>query len=353
MPQQINVLMTGAGAPGAPGIIKCLLQAPFINLTVGDRDPKAVGAFLHPSFVLLPDASEEAFAEKMIAIGVERNIHIILPLVTKELFPFAKKKDLFENAGINVLVSSDEAIQIANDKGNCYRFLASKNIRVPKFYVVNTVEEFIQAAENLEYPQKPFCFKPSVANGSRGFRIVSSSINESHLLFYQKPYQTYITYEDIVRILSAQSFPQLLVTEFLPGDEYSVDCIADKGKAILIVPRIRTKMINGISVQGRFVHDTPIINYCVQLIEAIRLHGNIGIQVKKSEGGEIALLEINPRVQGSIVAALGAGVNLPLLAIKLQACLEIEKGELAVQWGTAFSRYWTEVFYGTTVKLLE
>jgi carbamoyl-phosphate synthase large subunit len=31
--------MTGAGAPGAPGIIKCLLQDKRIQLLIADADP--------------------------------------------------------------------------------------------------------------------------------------------------------------------------------------------------------------------------------------------------------------------------------------------------------------------------
>ena len=135
------------------------------------------------------------------------------------------------------------------------------------------------------------------------------------------------------------------MSEYLPGEEYSVDCLAQEGRARLVVPRLRTRMINGISVKGTFVQDDAIIAYCRRIIEAIGLHGNIGIQVKKTATGEPLLLEINPRVQGTIVAALGAGVNLPLLAIKQELGMRIEQHELGVAWGTRFSRYWTEVFY--------
>jgi carbamoyl-phosphate synthase large subunit len=75
------------------------------------------------------------------------------------------------------------------------------------------------------------------------------------------------------------------------------------------------------------------------------LHGNIGIQVKKSVAGKFLLLEINPRVQGTISAALGAGVNLPVLSVKQELDLPVTEDELQVRWGTKFSRYWTEVFY--------
>ena len=57
------------------------------------------------------------------------------------------------------------------------------------------------------------------------------------------------------------------------------------------------------------------------------------------------ILEINPRVQGTISAALGAGVNLPELAIKQELGLTISPLESNIQWGTKFSRYWKEVFY--------
>jgi carbamoyl-phosphate synthase large subunit len=148
-----------------------------------------------------------------------------------------------------------------------------------------------------------------------------------------------------LKILSSYPFPPLLVTEFLPGEEYSVDCLTDRGKTVLAVPRLREKMVNGISTKGRFVYDSEITRYCTQIIETIGLHGNIGLQVKRSEVGNPLLLEINPRVQGTIVAALGAGVNLPLLAIKQELGMAIQPEEMAVKWNTGFSRYWTELFY--------
>jgi carbamoyl-phosphate synthase large subunit len=104
-------------------------------------------------------------------------------------------------------------------------------------------------------------------------------------------------------------------------------------------------MVNGISVQGEFVHEQEIIQYCTLIIHELQLHGNIGIQVKKSATGKFLVLEINPRVQGTIAAALGAGINLPLLAVKQELGLTIAEEELQVKWGTRFSRYWSEVFW--------
>lgn len=337
--------MTGAGAPGAAGIIKCLLADDRIKLTVADADENSVGKHLVNSFVTIPKASDENFADEVLSLCRQKGIDVVMPLVTRELFPLSKNKSRFEEEGIKVLVSSEDSIAIANNKSACYRFLQERGIAVPQFFVVTTTEEFIHAAFELDHPQKSFCFKPSVANGSRGFRIVSDSINESDELFNSKPYNTFITYTHALKILSSQHFPELLVSEYLPGEEFSVDCLADHGKPLLVVPRKREKMINGISVKGCFTNSTEIINYCERIIEAIGLHGNIGIQVKYADSGLPLLLEINPRVQGTIVSALGAGVNLPLLAIKNELGLAIEPSELQVNWDVSFTRYWTEVFH--------
>lgn len=345
MEKQVHILMTGAGAPGAAGIIRCLTQAEIVYLTIVDADDHALGRYMGFSFFQIPRASEDHFTESLLSICKRENIDIVLPLVTKELLPLSQNMQRFEEAGIKVLVSSSEVIQIANNKAACYQFLEEKGIKVPQFFPVKTTEEFIHAAFELGHPQKAFCFKPFISNGSRGFRIVSDSINEAEQLFLYKPYNTYITYAHALKILSSQPFPPLVLSEYLPGEEYSVDCLANRGKAILVVPRLREKMINGISVKGHFIYDEEIIRYCTKTIKAIGLHGNIGIQLKRSSEGIPLLLEINPRVQGTTVAGLGAGVNLPVLAVKQELGIPITQEELSVNWGTGFSRYWTEVFY--------
>lgn len=341
----IKILMTGGGAPGAAGILKCLQFNPVFEITMADADPNAIGRWMHAEFETIPYAKDKNFVEDVLAVCVKRNIQIILPLVTRELIPLAQHKNEFEKKGIKLLVSNVDSLGIANNKSRLYQFLEWRGIDIPAYRVVETVEQFKTAAAELGYPEKRICFKPSVSNGSRGFRTIANDIDDHHLLFNEKPNAAYISYNDAVRILSSKEFPELLVTEYLPGEEYSVDCLANHGEAKLVVPRLRKKMINGISVQGEFVQDEVIINYCTAIISELKLHGNIGIQVKRSSAGKPLILEINPRVQGTIVAALGAGINLPVLAVKQEMNLPITPEELQVAWGTKFSRYWNEVFY--------
>jgi carbamoyl-phosphate synthase large subunit len=341
----INILMTGGGAPGAAGILKCLRQNPLFKITVADANPDAIGRWLNEDFETIPYAHEKKFVDQLLCICQKKNIHIVMPLVTKELIPLSRHKDEFEKNGIKILISNVDGLEIANNKSRLYQFLEWRGLEVPAFRIVETIDQFKSAVKELGYPEKNVCFKPSVSNGSRGFRIIANNIDEHDLLLKEKPDSTFILSNEAVRILSVKPFPELLVSEYLPGEEYSVDCLANHGKARLIVPRLRIKMINGITVVGEFVKEEKIIEFCSQIIHELQLHGNIGIQLKKSGAGKFLILEINPRVQGTIAAALGAGINLPVLAVKQESGLEIRDAELQVKWGTKFSRYWDEVFY--------
>jgi carbamoyl-phosphate synthase large subunit len=343
--QLINVLMTGAGAPGAAGILQCLWQDPSLNITVADADPDATGKYLANDFIEIPAGDSTDFIEFMTGICRQKNIHVVLPLVTKELLPFSHNTELFEATGTKIIISSPTALKIANNKSRLYEFLHAKGLPLPAFKVVRTVEEFEKAMNELNYSSRPICFKPSESNGSRGFRIVTDSIDESDLLFRHKPDSTYITPDNARRILSLKPFPELLVSEYLPGEEYSVDCLADHGEMLVAIPRLRKKIINGISVKGSFIEDLEVIGYCKKIISLLTLHGNIGIQFKANRQGQFFPIEINPRVQGTTSAALGTGVNLPLLAIRQELKLPILPEELQVKWGVHFGRYWREVFY--------
>ena len=83
--QPIRVLMTGAGAPGGPGILLALRQDPQIELTVADANPYASGRTLHPDFVQIPAASHPGYVAEMLSLCSEKQIQVLLPLVTREL----------------------------------------------------------------------------------------------------------------------------------------------------------------------------------------------------------------------------------------------------------------------------
>jgi carbamoyl-phosphate synthase large subunit len=336
--------MTGGGAPGAAGIIRCLKMDARIRLVVGDANPEAVGRYLNDAFVVLPSASEPNFIDELLRIALEQGVDIIFPLVTRELFRLATEKERFLEHGIRVIVSDAKNLHIANNKSALVAHLHQHNIVVPTHAIVHSIEELETAVHALGYPKVNVAIKPSISNGSRGVRILSEKIDEYDLMMNYKPSNLYSTLEKTRTIFQGRDFPEFLVSEYLPGDEFTIDTLVYDGEPYCIVPRRRLKMVEGISVKGVFEKNEEIIAYATSILRSLRLHGPIGIQVKQAEDGTFKVLEINPRIQGTSVSALGAGINLPLAAVLQeyeQQPMELDEPK----WGVSFTRYYMEVFH--------
>lgn len=340
----INVLMTGAGSPGGPGIIKCLTQDSNINLIVADANEHSSGRYLSKNFIKIPKADNDNFIDFMLDVAQKRKIDIIFPLVTKELFKFSENIKQFNDVGTKIIVSNLDDLKIANNKTALYIHLYDRGIEVPKFFPAKNLLELRQGISYIGYPNSPFCVKPSISNGSRGVRIVNEQIDEFNLLFDEKPNGLFTTHDQLISTLSHRPFPELLVSEYLPGEEYTVDTIVHNSVPILIIPRKRVKTNGGISVQGVFEKNSEIIKYCTDILKTLNLDGPIGLQVKQDVNGKFKLLEINPRIQGTSVSALGLGINLPLIAVnnKLGIKTNLEKN---IKWGTNFIRYYNELYF--------
>lgn len=344
--KDITVLMTGAGAPGAPGIITCYRNNGERNIRVIGVDMKSrvPSIRLLDDFFVVPSADNYKFLDSVLNIAVNNNVDIIQPLVTKELEVFATNEKIFNEVGIKICVSKIDNLKIANDKGLLLNELKKAGLAIPEFITVKKTDEFYEACKKIGYPERTICFKPTKSNGSRGFRIIDPEIDKGHLLFKEKPNSTYIKYEEVQEVLSSMNeIPELLVMEYLPGKEYSVDMLVENGDVKYCIPRLRTEIKEGISTRCVIEKNSKVIEYCCEVAKKLMLNGNVGIQVRYSLEDEVKILEINPRVQGSIVACTAAGVNLPYLGIKLALGEQIPK--LEIKWNIEMLRYWKEVYF--------
>lgn len=344
--KELTIIITGAGAPGAPGIIKCLRSN-------GERKVRIIGVDVKErvgtrcmldDFRTICPASSPYFCDMMYAIAKEVKADIIMPLVTRELERFAAETERFAAIGTQVCVCPLTSLHIANDKGLMLDKLAANGVPVPGYIRVTKAEEFEAACKKLGYPERTVCFKPSRANGSRGFRIIDPSIDKGHLLFNEKPSSVYMSFDEAQQILSSMdSIPELLVMEFLPGAEYSIDMLVDNGKTLLCVPRKRLAMNGGISVNCLMENNQEIIDYCREVVRVLDLDGNIGVQVRADRDGKFRILEINPRVQGTIVACSASGVNFPYLSVKRK--LGEPLPDVEIKWDVEMFRFWDEAYF--------
>ena len=344
MGNKLKILVTGAGAPGGPGIIKSLKSIENFIVYGADIDINATGKYLVDNFFQISRPEEKNFISNLLEICLNNGINVIVPLVTKELFVLSKSRDDFKKNGIKILVSENRALHIANDKANLYQTLSDSDVLLPDFRIVKTKEDLIAAVQNLGYPANTVVIKPARGNGSRGIRIINSNKDRYDLLFNEKPSSLYSSLDDYLDAIGDKPIPDLVVSEFLPGEEVTVDCLVVNDSAKVILVRERDSIREGISVAGHFIRSKEIEEQVKTIISKIPgLFGPIGFQFKKSYSGNFGLLESNPRLQGTCVAALGLGYNIPQQSINI--CMDQNIDLPSRLEGIYFRRYYSEIFY--------
>jgi carbamoyl-phosphate synthase large subunit len=118
----------------------------------------------------------------------------------------------------------------------------------------------------------------------------------------------------------------LIIQEHLPGDEFSVDVLADAdGNVVAAVPRTRTRVDSGVSIAGQTVHDPALEDTAAAVARAIGLRGVANVQLRRDSDGIPALLEVNPRFPGALPLTIAAGVDMPSLVLDLALGVAIPK----------------------------
>ncbi|MSP57443.1 MAG: ATP-grasp domain-containing protein [Flavobacteriaceae bacterium] len=334
---------SGAGAPGFAGIIRCLREQISWRIIAGDTNPLAYGQALADVFMQMPASNDESlFIDEVIAVCNKEKVNIVLPITTRELEILAINSDRIQKAGAQLLLSSAQALSIANNKGKLYEFVQKLHLPIPEYRIVSDAAAFEKASIELGIKSRELCFKPVLGNGSRGFgRMVSFQQNQTNWMDQKAGILPLTLGEWLQRLPKHWEMP-LLLSRYLPGIEYSVDMLCNQGKTLLCIPRTRDKMIGGISVAGKFEQNFGLIAFCIQLAEALHLHGPIGMQWKEDQQGVPHLLEINPRLQGTTSAVALAGLNIPVLAIQMLLGRPSSQTVSNGVWGKKFVRFWDE-----------
>jgi len=109
-----------------------------------------------------------------------------------------------------------------------------------------------------------------------------------------------------------------ILCEYLPGKEITIDCFTDRyGRLRFIQPRVRSRILNGISARSTNIELTNEIRNIVERIsERIKFRGYWYVQCRQDINGKYKLMEISTRFAGTFDLSKNLDVNLPLLALR-------------------------------------
>lgn len=257
-------------------IIQALARSNKIELFGGSSfgtawDPSRLWVHRHLD---CPALHEPDFRARFEALLAEHEIDVVFPTTDALVAEFAS----WEESPSRLVTTGLEAATVCLSKRLTYNRLRGL-VPVPDIYDEDADVVF------------PAYAKPDEGSGSRG----TSELRDL----------------DAVPLARAAG---LLVHQYLPGPEYTVDCLSDMdGRLMVSNVRVRGHIGRGISL-GTAAVDRPEINDYVAAIAAdLRVRGPWFAQFKEDVNGHPRVLEVNARVAGSMVLTRLAGVNIPLI----------------------------------------
>ena len=301
----MNVLVTNTSSPTFIVTLHALRQA---------FDCKIVGVSEKESFDkhILDDWHHiehgEDYLDNILALAKKEKIELLIPQSIGDRILFMKNKSKFEEINVKILSSSAESILIAESKINFMDICRELDIPVPDFYVASTYQELSTLAKKLGYPEKKVVVKPVDGSGSKGFRILNKKTNFRRMFAHHRPDHPEITLSNLRNIIG-DKFQPLIVSEYLCGEEYTIDGLRQNDTEFYLVrDRVETK--NGLTSVGKIVQDKQMQDYSKKLAKKLNLTTVFGFQFRKDENGVPKALECNPRIQGTMSMTTLCGANI-------------------------------------------
>lgn len=282
----INVLIFPAGEVNSIELHDALSSC--VNIKVfGASSVDRHGPFVFENYISnLPMINAPDFFEKFNAVLKENAIDLIFPSHDSVASFFATSQS---KIAAKVIVADEDTSKICRDKTLTYEHFSDCSF-VPKVFY-ETPKEF------------PVFIKPREGQGAVGARL--------------------ITNQDEVDFDTLQDH---VICEYLPGEEYTVDCLTDhNGVLTFVSPRSRNRLIAGITSAGTVEKLTDEVNDIATEINArLKFLGLWWFQIKKDAHGRWKLLEISTRCAGTMCLTRALGVNLPLLSVYTALGLDIK-----------------------------
>ena len=188
-----------------------------------------------------------------------------------------------------MLSSSPQVVALALDKRASARAVEQRGVAVPAFH----------DPAALGSVRLPVVVKPSTGTGSEGVSVVRDRAELPAAL--------------------AGAGERPLAQDYVDGPEYTVDAVvAPDGEVLAVAPRIRVEVRAGQSYKAVTVDDHEVQDAARASLQALGLTAQANVQlIRSSHDGRCYFLECNPKFAAAMGLTIGAGLNVPLLHVKL------------------------------------
>jgi hypothetical protein len=291
--KKINVLIYPAGAENAIDIYDSLKYNIHFNIY------GASGKSDHTEFIYPHDryvVSNDLYISKINFIDILNTIlkrfEIVYIIPTHDVIA-AFLTENSDKITAKIVCSPYETAKVAVNKYLSYKFFKDYDFVTEVYQNVEEIKEY------------PVFVKPFVGAGGKGTFKADSKLKLTQML---------------------ETSTDFLISEYLSGDEYTVDCFTNyKGELLFIGPRTRERITMGITFHSERVEINPEIVHIAQTInKSLCLRGAWFFQLKKDKVGKLKLMEFSVRQAGTMAFYRQLGINFAALSLFDAMGLEVK-----------------------------
>ena len=279
-----SVLVFPAGTEVGLEIYRSLTGKKGIEL-LGASSVKDMASLLYEEVFDLPFLLDPGIEQEVTALVEKVKPDFLIPAHDDAVTLFSEMEENGLLGSTRVIGSPAETCRVVRSKLKTYRVLEN-SIEVP----VTIRHEDHVAQLGLNYP---LFAKPDIGQGSRGATVIQT-VEEARLALGRGD----------------------VVSELLPGEEFTVDCYNGlDGKLRFCGPRRRDSRSHGISIQTSLVGKEEFESIAEAIASVLELKGPWFFQVKRRRDNRLVLLEVASRIGGSSGVHRFNGVNFLLAAV--------------------------------------
>ena len=279
--KKYHVLVFPGGTEIGLEIHKSLHLCKDIRLFSAGLDVSNHAPFVFARHFKVRSIHEPGWIDDLNQVISDNAIDYIFPAYDDVVVALAEHADKIE---AKVVSSPVETCLMTRAKSRTYRHL-SGFVPVPAIY-----------HDPGEVASYPVFVKPDKGQGSEDTHLVTNPQQLQQLLQEKK---------------------DRIALEYLPGAEYTVDCFSDReGGLLFCSARERVRIKSGIAMSSRVASTQGSFSEYARIIASrLVFHGAWFFQLKEDPEGVLKLLEVAPRIAGTMALHRVLGLNFPLLSI--------------------------------------
>jgi predicted ATP-grasp superfamily ATP-dependent carboligase len=252
----------------------------------------------------LPDYITDmaSYVAEVVSFARDHRVKVVLPTGDESIAALAPHRERFAELGCVLAVASDAALEIATDKGRTLEVAAKLGIDYPKSVEVAGVAGLRRAEAEFGYP---FVVKPTISwTGNTGVRVAPVEvIDEAEAL------------DAITRFLATGA--GVLAQQLASGRREGVSLFIADGEVLAHCGHVAHRTspaLGGASVMRESIEvPAEVLDAAVRLAVAIGVEGACEVEFRRDASGHPLLMEINPRLAGTLENAIRSGVDFPLM----------------------------------------